>query len=188
MVKSERYVLDVITISDSEDDQEPTATNNDVNGSNNAMWSGTTIYNVQQVHAPETECITIDDSEDESSGPEEASRPSPRPPRRRSSMEAEHRIRAHIAMATDEPYQQPVEQELRSAPSAPPVPPVDVEPSTLCIICIDARLQVLYRPCGHFIACESCDREILRISLGNNQHQTCPLCKRRIKRKHVYYF
>ena len=47
--------------------------------------------------------------------------------------------------------------------------PSAIENSTdnVCVVCMDASLEVVLIPCGHMCVCESCSRQIV----------ACPMCR-----------
>lgn len=49
----------------------------------------------------------------------------------------------------------------------------------LCIVCNDNTKDILIRPCGHKVLCQTCFKKLLE------QKQECPMCRRKIKKAYL---
>ena len=46
----------------------------------------------------------------------------------------------------------------------------------MCIVCMDAPRSIIFKPCNHLVACESCSKE-----LCSRYDSKCPLCRKNIR-------
>ncbi len=63
----------------------------------------------------------------------------------------------------------PSYQSAHPAPQAPR--PSSTEDSKLCVVCMDAALQMVLVPCGHVCVCENCSKQIT----------FCPMCRQPVQ-------
>eukprot|EP01105_Mastigella_eilhardi_P019892 TRINITY_DN46_c1_g1_i1.p2 TRINITY_DN46_c1_g1~~TRINITY_DN46_c1_g1_i1.p2 ORF type:complete len:193 (-),score=39.56 TRINITY_DN46_c1_g1_i1:4-582(-) len=47
----------------------------------------------------------------------------------------------------------------------------------LCVVCQTEPRAVCYQPCGHLVACLSCDAELRRLAYAKGGKLRCPICR-----------
>ena len=62
------------------------------------------------------------------------------------------------------------------------VPEENYEDHENCKICFSEKSEIIFEPCGHFMSCASCAKEIF-----NKNGKKCPMCRKEIKYIRKFY-